>query len=113
MPASSLLSALSPSEVSRVSKALADAQRCRILEEIAEAGELCCSEVCGRFELTQATISHHLKELVSAELISRRKDGQFAYFRFRPETMAGYVADLNRRMHLAAPRKRAATTKAK
>src|SRR4051794_9052068 len=87
----------------RVAKALADTQRCRILERIAAASdELCCSELVSCFPVSQATVSHHLKELVTAELVDRRKDGQHAYFRFRADVMQAYLDELKRRLHLGA-----------
>jgi DNA-binding transcriptional ArsR family regulator len=87
----------------RIAKALADTQRCRILERIAAAhDEMCCSDLVSCFPVSQATVSHHLKELVAAELVDRRKDGQFAYFRFREDVMLAYLDELKRRLHLGA-----------
>ena len=92
---------LTASDFSRIAKALADPQRCEILERIA-AGELCCSEIVAECAVSQATISHHLKELATAGLLERRKKGQFAYFNFRPEVMAAYLEELGRRMRLGS-----------
>ena len=87
----------------RVAKAMADTQRCRILERIAAApDELCCSDLVSCFPVSQATVSHHLKELVAAELVDRRKDGQFAYFRFRGDVMQAYLDELRRRLRLGS-----------
>jgi len=61
----------------KIAKALADPTRLAMLREIREAGELTCSCVCGRFELSQPTISHHVKILQDAGLVRSRKDGQF------------------------------------
>ncbi len=83
----------------RISKALADPQRCEILERTAQ-GAFCCSALVQIFPLTQATVSHHLKELTDAGLLGRRKRGQLAYYYFRPETMEAYIAELSRRMRL-------------
>src|SRR5574341_1619373 len=87
-------------EFNRIAKALADPQRCDILEKIASSGELCCATIVAKFPVSQATISHHLKELATAGLLDRRKEGQFAYFRYRPDVMAAYLAELQRRMRL-------------
>jgi ArsR family transcriptional regulator, arsenate/arsenite/antimonite-responsive transcriptional repressor len=89
-------------DFSRIAKALADPQRCEILERTAAAGEMCCSDIGAACQVTQATISHHLKELATAGLLERRKEGQFAYYRFRPEIMAAYLDELSRRMRLPA-----------
>lgn len=82
----------------RIAKALADPRRFEVLEVIATGGEMCCGEVVERFPVSQATISHHLKELTDAGLVETRSEGQFKYLRTRPEVLAEYVEQLNRRV---------------
>lgn len=65
------------SDFVKVAKALADPTRFRMLQEIRGKGSLNCSQVCGCFPLSQPTISHHIKALECAGLISIRKDGQY------------------------------------
>lgn len=89
----------------RIAKALADPRRFEILEMIAGGGEMCCGAVVDCFPVSQATISHHLKELTEAGLVETRSEGQFKYLRARPEVLAEYVEQLNRRI---GPRPRAA-----
>ncbi len=92
---------MQPTQFFRIAKALSDEQRFRLLESIAAAapGELGCSElVQAAGGVSQATVSHHLKELVAADLVERRKDKQFAYFRFRGEIMQAYGEELGRRL---------------
>lgn len=84
----------------RIAKALADPQRCGILQRMASAGELCCSDIVAECAVSQATISHHLKELTTAGLLDRRKEGQFAYYKFQTRLMRAYVKELNQRMGL-------------
>ncbi len=60
----------------KVLKALADAKRFRMVQQIAEAGELSCGQVGERFDLSQPTISHHLKILVEAGVLLTRTAGQ-------------------------------------
>ena len=85
----------------RIAKALADPRRFEILETIAAAGEeLCCGEVVGRFTVSQATISHHLKELTDAGLVEARTEGQFKLLRARPDVLAEYTEQLERRLGL-------------
>jgi ArsR family transcriptional regulator, arsenate/arsenite/antimonite-responsive transcriptional repressor len=91
-------------EFNRIAKALSDPQRCEMLEKISESSELSCAAICEKFPLTQATISHHLKELLTAGLVDRRKEGQFGYYRFCPDAMAAYVDELKRRMRLPEER---------
>lgn len=83
----------------RIAKALADPQRFALLEAISVAGEeLPCKRLVERFPVTQATISHHLKELGNAGLIELRREGQFVYLSPRPATLSAYCAELRRRL---------------
>lgn len=61
----------------KVAKALADPTRFRMLQEIRSKGSLNCSQVCNCFPLSQPTISHHIKTLEAAGLITVRKEGQY------------------------------------
>ena len=61
----------------RIAKALADGTRLGILRTVSRRGELCCGEVARAFDVTQATVSHHLKVLSDARLIENRREGQF------------------------------------
>lgn len=63
----------------RVLKALGDKSRFRMVQEIARAGELSCGQVGERFDLTQPTVSHHLKILADAEVLLVRREGQHAF----------------------------------
>lgn len=93
---------LTATEFTRIARALADPQRCEILESAAAAGEISCAVIANKCPVSQATCSHHLKELANAGLLERRKEGQFGYYRFLPEVMEAYVDELQRRMRLAA-----------
>jgi ArsR family transcriptional regulator len=57
-------------------KALSDPNRFRMMQVVAEAGELSCGEVNRRFDLAQPTISHHVKLLVEAGLLTARTEGK-------------------------------------
>ena len=82
----------------RIAKALSDPRRCEILERIAPTQEMCCMHLARRLPVTQATISHHLKELATAGLLTIRREGQFAYYRFCPDILDSYLTELKRRM---------------
>lgn len=103
----------------RIAKALADPRRFEVLQVIAAAGEeLCCGDVVECFSVAQATISHHLKELTEAGLIEARSEGQYKYLSARPDVLAEYVAELQRRVapsdktRAAAASRRPRTTRA-
>jgi ArsR family transcriptional regulator len=89
---------LSPAHLLRISKALADPQRFAILERIAAEPEVACKDLVAEFPITQATISHHLKELVSADLIESRKVGQCAMLCCRRDILSGYLHQLTHRL---------------
>jgi ArsR family transcriptional regulator len=87
------------SQFQKIAKALADPRRFEILEVISAAGDdLCCGAVVERFPVSQATVSHHLKELADAGLVETRSEGQFKYLSARPEVLAAYIAELQRRV---------------
>lgn len=60
----------------RILKALADPTRFRMVQEIAARGELNCGQVAENFDVSQPTISHHIKILVDAGLVLRRTEGK-------------------------------------
>lgn len=78
----------------RIAKALAEQRRFEILEAIAQAEELSCGEIVEQFTVSQATISHHIKELVNAGLAEVRKEGQYCYYRICPQVLSAYIAQL-------------------
>jgi ArsR family transcriptional regulator len=63
----------------RALKALADPTRFQMMQELAAAGELSCGEIAERFEVSQPTVSHHLKVLLDAGLLVSRRDGKHNY----------------------------------
>jgi len=80
----------------RVAKALADPTRYELLRRIAQAGEINCRDLTTLFEVSQATVSHHLKILTDAGLVRARREGQFHYFSLRPGALGGHAAALAR-----------------
>ncbi len=84
-------------QFSRTAKALADPRRFEILEAIAASDESDCSTLVEQFPISQATVSHHLKELANADLITVRREGQHSYYHFCPEVLKEYTEELLRR----------------
>jgi ArsR family transcriptional regulator len=81
-------------KIERISKALADETRLRIFAAIAAKKDMTCGDLVSMQGVTPATISHHLKILLDAELIRCEKKGQFVHSRTAPETIAEYAAAL-------------------
>ena len=71
-------------------KALADPARLRLMSLIAshEGGEACVCDLTPYFDLSQPTISHHLKVLHETGLLDRSKRGVWVYYRVRREALA-------------------------
>jgi DNA-binding transcriptional ArsR family regulator len=95
-------------ELIRALKALADPTRFRMVQEIAGAGELSCGAVAERFDVSQPTISHHLKVLLDAGLLLQRTEGKHHYTSVDRALLASIVAILPKRLAAPAPRKRRA-----
>jgi len=79
----------------KVATALADPTRWRLLRAITAREEISCAELVGVVGLSQATVSHHLKILAEAGLISVRKSGPFHYHRAVPGAVEAHGAVLN------------------
>ncbi|HEY6001880.1 MAG TPA: metalloregulator ArsR/SmtB family transcription factor [Anaeromyxobacter sp.] len=79
----------------RVARALGDPNRFRLLKLIVARDEVSCVELTALLRLAQATVSHHLKVLSDAGLVSVRKEGAFHYYRFRPAVLAAHGAALS------------------
>jgi ArsR family transcriptional regulator len=71
-------------------KALADPVRLRLMSLVAShpGGEACVCDLNDAFDLTQPTISHHLKVLHEAGLLDREKRGVWVYYRARIQALA-------------------------
>ncbi|MFD6529351.1 ArsR/SmtB family transcription factor [Streptomyces sp. NPDC060184] len=74
--------------LAKVFKALGDPVRLRLLSMIASraGGEVCVCDLTPAFDLSQPTISHHLKLLKQAGLIDSERRGTWVYYRLLPET---------------------------
>lgn len=70
-------------------KALGDPVRLRILSLIAshDGGECCVCEISACFEVSQPTISHHLKTLRAAGLLACERRGTWAYYSVIPSAL--------------------------
>lgn len=61
-------------------KALGDSTRLRIMQILAANGSVCACDLEEPLGLSQSTVSHHLRQLTDAGLISREKRGTWAFF---------------------------------
>jgi len=72
-------------------KAMADPVRLRLLSLIAShaGGEACVCDLNDAFDLSQPTISHHLKVLHETGLVDRTKRGVWVFYAIRTEALEG------------------------
>ena len=68
-------------------KALADPTRVAIINRLSTASAACVCDLTATFELSQPTISHHLRILRAAGLIEVERRGTWAYYRLVPEAI--------------------------
>jgi ArsR family transcriptional regulator len=78
-----------------IAKALSDPRRYEILQMIAGKMDCTCVELREASSISAATLSHHLKELESAGLITIGREGKFAFPTFEREVWKSYLAKLS------------------
>ena len=88
------LSQAQAEQVAPLLKALADPVRLRLMSLVAShpGGEACVCDLNEAFDLSQPTISHHMKVLHEAGLVDRDKRGVWVYYRIRPQALASLAA---------------------
>ena len=87
-------------------KALADPTRLKLMSLVmaGEAGEACVCDLTDCLDLSQPTVSHHLRVLVEAGLLGREKRGRWAYYRPVPGALdaLAFVLTADRARELSA-----------
>jgi ArsR family transcriptional regulator len=73
--------------VTRLLKALADPVRLRLMSLIAATDEACVCELTAPFQVSQPTISHHLKVLREAGLVDSERRGTWVWYRARRDAL--------------------------
>ena len=74
-------------------KALADPNRRKVLELLKEK-DMSVSELLEHFEITQASLSHHLDVLKRAELVIAERKGQFIFYSLNISVFEGFLKNL-------------------
>ena len=65
--------------LSKIMKAIAEPNRLQILDMIS-TGEKCACDISDNFDFTQPTLSHHMKVLIEAGVVTARKEGKWQYY---------------------------------
>ncbi|GAA5155870.1 metalloregulator ArsR/SmtB family transcription factor [Nocardioides marinquilinus] len=88
------MSAAAAERIAPLLKAIADPVRLRLLSLIASHAdaEACVCDLNDAFDLSQPTISHHLKQLHAAGLLEREKRGVWVYYRAVPGPLRDLAA---------------------
>ncbi len=92
------LDAAAAETLARVFKALGDPTRVRLLSLIAAQPqrEACICDLVDPVGLSQPTVSHHMKQLVEAGLVTREQRGRWAYYRVVEDALNALGASLVR-----------------
>jgi ArsR family transcriptional regulator len=81
--------------LAETAKALGDPIRLQLVDVLRKhAGKVCVYELLALFDVTQPTLSHHLKKLRDAGIVCAERRGTWAYYRLVPEALAELSAAL-------------------
>lgn len=80
---------MTESEIAKVCKALGDENRVKIMKMLT-VGEMCACKLLEAFNITQPTLSHHMKILTDCNLVSMRKDGKWIYYSINCERFSQF-----------------------
>lgn len=73
-------------EHAKVFKALGDPKRAMIVDMLS-CGELCACKILEKFEMSQSTLSHHMKLLCGCGLVKGREEGKWTHYSLDGDTV--------------------------
>lgn len=76
-------------DVALICKALSDSNRLKIVEMLSD-GEKCGCKLLEAFEITQPTLSHHMKILCDCGLVETRKEGKWSHYSLNCGTLQSF-----------------------
>lgn len=82
-------------DVALICKSLSEANRLQILDMLG-TGEKCACELLEQFEITQPTLSYHMKNLTESGLVEARKDGKWSYYTIHCPTLNAFKEFVNK-----------------
>ena len=85
---------MNESEMALICKALGDENRLQIIKMLS-GGELCACKILDAFNITQPTLSHHMKILTDCNLVVSRKEGKWTYYSINCEKFSEFKGDVS------------------
>lgn len=76
-------------DVALICKALSDSNRLQIVQILSD-GERCGCQLLEQFQITQPTLSHHMKILCECGLVSARKEGKWQHYSLNCQTLRAF-----------------------
>jgi ArsR family transcriptional regulator len=76
-------------DIALICKALSDTNRLKIIKMLS-GGEKCACKLLEAFEITQPTLSHHMKTLTECGLVDTRKDGKWSHYSLNGEMLTEF-----------------------
>ncbi len=76
-------------DVALICRALGDSNRLQIVRMLGD-GEKCACRLLEKFEITQPTLSHHMRILCECELVQARKEGKWTHYSLNPRTLEAF-----------------------
>lgn len=74
---------ISQSEIAKMFKSFDDERRIQILENLKD-GERCACELLEDMQISQPTLSHHMKVLCDSGIVNARKEGKWTHYSINP-----------------------------
>lgn len=85
---------MNESEMALICKALGDENRLQIIKMLS-GGELCACKILDAFNITQPTLSHHMKILTECNLVNSRKEGKWTYYSINNEKFSEFKSSVS------------------
>ena len=94
-----------PGDIAATFKALSDPVRLRLIQSVAghPGGEACVCNISAGVEVSQPTVSHHLKVLRDAGLLTSERRGTWVYYAVVPSAVESAIASLSALLPEAVP----------
>lgn len=81
-------------DVAAIFKALGDGNRLKIVQMLA-GGEKCACKLLEEFQITQPTLSHHMKILCECGLVKARREGKWAHYSINDDVLDALIENMN------------------